>query len=115
MPGSLSGGGAHPAQGLAEGAMDEDGNALKRFRLTTSFGELDDPVEGNPFPPEHPAHRAWQRATRIAQVEICRISADASSSSDAASSLTVDNAGEWMQTMVVAKFDVWAERGLQAV
>jgi hypothetical protein len=45
------GGGTYSVRGLAEGAMDEDGNSFGRFRLPKSFGASDDPVEGNPFPP----------------------------------------------------------------
>lgn len=91
--------------------MDETGNAGARLRLPKSFGESDDPVEGNPFPPEHPAHQVWLEATRRAQAAINRISADAFLSSATPSSLTPGNADEWMQTLVLAKFDVWAERG----
>ena len=50
--------------------MDEDSNSPERFRLPKSFGESDDPVEGNPFPTEDRAHQVWSDATREAQAEI---------------------------------------------
>ena len=89
--------------------MDEDSNSPERFRLPKSFGESDDPVEGNPFPTEDRAHQVWSDATREAQAEICRINADASMT------LTRENADAWAPTLIVAKFDVWAKRGVQVV
>jgi len=115
MPESLPGGGNIFRKGLAEGAMDEDANVPERFRLPTSFGESDDPVDRNPYPPEHQDHRAWLEATRRAQAEVCRISSDAFALSGASSSLTPENADGWLPAMAVAKFDVWAARSLEFV
>ena len=42
-------------------------------------------------------------------MEVSRINAEASSL------LTPATANEWMPTLVVAKFDVWAKRGVQVV
>jgi hypothetical protein len=89
--------------------MDEDGNVPERLGLPNSFAEPDDPVEDNPFPPEHSAHRVWWEATRQAQGEIHRINIEAFGS------LIPENADEWMPTLIVAKFDVWAKRGVQVV
>jgi hypothetical protein len=89
--------------------MDEDGTAQKGFRLPESLAESGDPVEANPYPVEHPAHQVWIDATRQAEMEVSRINADASSL------LTPATAEEWMPTLVVAKFDVWARRGAQVV
>lgn len=89
--------------------MDEDGNLLERLRLPESLVGSGDPVEGNPYPVEHPAHQVWIDATRRAEMEVIRINADASSL------LTPATADEWMPTLVVAKFDVWARRGVRVV
>jgi hypothetical protein len=89
--------------------MEEGRNPPERLALPKSFAESDDPVEGNPYPTEHPAHRVWSEATRKAQAEICRINADASMT------LTPDSAEVWAQTLLFAKFDVWARRGVQVV
>jgi hypothetical protein len=87
--------------------MDEDGNTPERFRLPESFGESDDPVDCNPFPAEHPAYQVWLEATRRARAEICRI--------NVSSPLTPENTDEWMLLLTVAKFDVWAGRGVKVV
>jgi len=89
--------------------MDEDGNLLERLRLPESLVGSGDPVEGNPYPVEHPAHQVWIDATRQAEMEVIRTNADASSL------LTPATADEWMPTLVVAKFDVWARRGVRVV
>ena len=89
--------------------MNEDGNTPERFELPKSFAEASDPVGGNPFPPEHPAHGMWLDATRQAEAEVCRLNAAAHTA------LTLETAGEWMPTLVVAKFDVWAKRGVRFV
>jgi hypothetical protein len=108
VPGTLPGGGDF-SMGLAEGAMDDDQDLGARFRLPESFAEAGDPVEGNPYPTEHPAHQVWIGATRKAEMEVIRINSDASSM------LTPATAGEWMPTLVVGKFDAWAGRGVQVV
>jgi hypothetical protein len=89
--------------------MDEDGNAPDRLGLPKSLAESNDPVDGNPYTAAHPAHRVWLAATRRAEAEICRLNADAHVS------LTAETAIEWMPTLVAAKFDVWAERGVKVV
>jgi hypothetical protein len=87
--------------------MDDDDDRLGRFRLPESFAESGDPVEANPFPPEHPAHQVWMDATRKAEMELSCIN------TDAPALLTPATAHEWMLMLVVAKFDVWARRGVQ--
>jgi hypothetical protein len=89
--------------------MDDDDDRLGRFRLPESFAESGDPVEANPFPPEHPAHQVWMDATRKAEMELSCIN------TDAPALLTPATAHEWMVMLVVAKFDVWARRGVQVV
>jgi len=95
--------------GLAEGAMDDDVNAAERFRLPGSFAGSDDPVETNPYPVGHPAHQLWLEMTRQAQAEVFGIDAGAHEA------LSPETADEWMQRLVVAKFDAWARRGAQFV
>jgi hypothetical protein len=89
--------------------MDDEGRLSEGLQLPESLAESGDPVEGNPYPTEHPAHQVWMDATRQAEMEVSRINSEASSS------LTPDNADEWMPMLVVAKFDVWAGRGVQVV
>ena len=89
--------------------MDDDQDLPARLRLPETFAESGDPIEGNPYPTEHPAHQVWMDATRKAEMEVSRINAQAPSLHN----LADDN--EWMPTLVVAKFDAWARRGLQVV
>ena len=70
MPGTLPGGGDYSDRGLAEGAMDQDGNLPDGLRFPESLAESGDPVEGNPYPIEHPAHQVWIEATRHAELEV---------------------------------------------
>jgi hypothetical protein len=109
MPGTLPGGGAHAVMGLAEEAMDQEGKQPEGLRLPESLAESGDPVEGNPYPPEHPAHQVWNDSTRLAEMEVSRINATAPEL------LTPATSAEWMPTLVVSKFDVWARRGVQVV
>ena len=89
--------------------MDDKGNPPDWLRLPKSVADSDDPIDRNPYPIEHPAHRVWSKATREAQAEVCRINADASMT------LTPESADGWAQILLVAKFDAWARRGLQVV
>ena len=89
--------------------MHDDQDLSSRLRLPESFAGSGDPIEGNPYPTEHPAHQVWMDATRKAEMEVSRINSDASSL------LTPATADAWMPTLVVAKFDVWARRGVQVV
>ena len=98
-----------PLQTSRGAAMDDDQETSGRFRLPESFSQTDDPVGGNPYPQQHPAHEVWAGATRRAEAEISRINAEA------AASLTPDTANDWMQGLAVAKFGVWAKRGVQVI
>jgi hypothetical protein len=89
--------------------MDDEKDVSGRFRLPETFSQSDDPVDGNPYPHNHPAHDVWADATHRAEAEISQINADA------AASLTPDTAHDWMQRLVIAKFSTWAERGVQTV
>lgn len=89
--------------------MDKDGNLPEWLRLPHSLAESGDPIEGNPYPKEHPAYQVWIDATRRAEGEVCRIDAEASSS------LTPANADNWLPALAVSKFDVWARRGVKVV
>jgi hypothetical protein len=60
-----------PHQGLAEGAMSSRPDPAERFRLPDSFASVGDPIEGNPFPVDHPLHQVWIAAPRKAEEEVC--------------------------------------------
>ncbi len=110
MPGTLPGGGDYSVTGDSpRERWTRIGNLPEGLRLPESLAQSGDPVEGNPYPTEHPAHQVWIDATRQAEMEVSRINSDASSL------LTPATADEWMPTQVVAKFDVWARRGVQVV
>jgi hypothetical protein len=89
--------------------MHDDQDLSSRLRLPESLAESGDPIEGNPYPIEHRAHQVWMDATRQAEMEMSRINSDASAL------LIPATADEWMPQQVIAKFDVWARRGLQVV
>jgi hypothetical protein len=89
--------------------MDDNQDLSSRLRLPESFAGSGDPIEGNPYPAEHPASQVWMDATRKAEMEVSRIN------SEAPSSLTPATADAWMPALVIAKFDTWARRGVQVV
>jgi hypothetical protein len=82
--------------------MDEEGKQPEGLRLPATIAESGDPGTTNPYPTEHPAHQVWVDATRKAEMEVSHINSEASSL------LTPATADEWMPTLVIAKFDVWA-------
>ena len=80
-----------------------------RFRLPDSFASVGDPVEGNPFPVDHPLHQVWIEATRKAEDEVCH------NTSTALLNLTPAAAEDWPAALIIAKFDAWAQRGASVV
>jgi hypothetical protein len=82
---------------------------VERFRLPDSFASVGDPVEGNPFPVDHPLHQVWIAATRKAEDEVCH------NTSTALLNLTPGAAEDWTATIIIAKFDAWAQRGASVV
>jgi hypothetical protein len=81
----------------------------ERFQLPDRFASLGDPVEGNPFPVDHPLHQVWIEATRKAEEEMCHIT------STALMNLTPSPAQDWPATLIIAKFDAWAQRSASVV
>jgi hypothetical protein len=82
---------------------------VERFRLPDSFASVGDPVESNPFPVDHPLHQVWIAATRKAEDEVCH------NTSTALLNLTPGAAEDWPATIILAKFDAWAQRGASVV
>jgi hypothetical protein len=83
--------------------MSSQQDPSERLRLPDSFASLGDPVEGDPFPDDHPLHQVWISATRKAEEEVCHIT------SSALLNLTPGTAQDW--TRIIATFGAWAERG----
>jgi hypothetical protein len=76
----------------------------ERFRLPDSVARGGGPVTGNPFPFDDPLHRVWAERTRKAEETINRLTADGLSTEE-------PYTAAWAATLIVAKFDAWAERG----
>jgi hypothetical protein len=89
--------------------MSSQHDPSERFRLPDSFASVGDPVEGNPFPVDDPLHQVWIGATRKAEEEVCQIT------SSALSNLTPSTTQDWPATLIIAKFDAWAQRGASVV
>lgn len=79
------------------------------FALPETFATVGDPVPTNPFPADTTRHDVWKEATRVAEVEICQLNANAHGL------LTAENYLAWPADLTAAKFDVWAKRTLVAV
>jgi hypothetical protein len=82
---------------------------LKSLRIPSTFAAPADPIDENPFPIEDARHKVWKEATAQAEEQVCRIK------SGAHDALAPDTAFEWLPAVVVAQFDVWAERGVKVV
>jgi hypothetical protein len=86
----------------------DPGHASEPFRLPDTFAYGGDPVAGNPFPSDDPLHRVWAERTRKAEETINRLTADALSTRG-------PHTAAWAATLIVAKFDAWAERAVSVV
>jgi hypothetical protein len=96
-------------QGIAEGAMadpSEDPTKLPPGLLSTG-----DPVSENPFLAYDLRHKVWEDATRAAEIEV----ADLNSGLTKAATPEPQNFLACMFTLVTAKFDIWARRGIAVV
>jgi hypothetical protein len=89
--------------------MSSQPDPAERFRLPDSFASVGDPVEGNPFPIDHPLHQVWIGATRKAEEEVCHNTATA------LLNLAPSAARDWPAALILAKFDAWAQRGASVV
>ena len=89
--------------------MSSPQDPSERFQLSDSFASLGDPVEGNPFAVDDPLHQVWLAATRKAEEEVCRITFSA------LLNLTPSTAQGWPATLIIARFDAWAQRGASVV
>ncbi len=86
-------------------------------RLPESFAETGDPVDSNPFLASDARHGVWERATREAEQEASRIGAEALDAGKSYAEWLLDpvHPNDWLLDAPVAKFDVWAKRGVQVV
>ena len=87
--------------------MSSPQDPSERFRLSDSFASVGDPVEGNPFPLDASLHTVWIEATRKAEEAVC--------TSSALLNLPSRTSEDWATTLILAKFDAWAERGASVV
>jgi hypothetical protein len=84
------------------------GHASQPFRVPDSAGRGGGPVAGNPFPSDDPLHRVWAERTRKAEETINRLTADWLSTNEPYTAASA-------ATLIVAKFDAWAERAVSVV
>lgn len=70
-----------------------------------------DPVGSNPFPPAHPAHERWARATRDAEEHAFRLDADFLS----AVAVDLIDLNAKVAGRIIALFDIWTVRGINVV
>ena len=84
------------------------GPASGPFKVPDSFARAGGPVKGNPFPFDDPLHRVWAEGTRKAEETVNRLTADGLSTNE-------PHTAEWAATLIVAKYDAWAERAVSVV
>jgi hypothetical protein len=95
--------------------------------LPDSLQSAGDPIGDNPFSTDDRRYRVWQQATLNAEQELCRLNSEFLRKSPTGqegfaawmqqnkwASAAQDFAG-WTLDMCVAKFDIWARRGIQVV
>ena len=70
-----------------------------------------DPVEGNPFSNEDARHQVWKEATRDAEDKLHLLQFNLLQSSRVAA----EEPNTRLVNLAVAKFDIWAERGVRVV
>jgi hypothetical protein len=96
-------------------------------QLPANLRHAGDPVDGNPFPADDVRHKIWQKATLNAEEEVCRVNSEFLKRSPTGQQGFV----EWLRqgkvasaaqyfaastlALCVAKFDIWAKRGIQIV
>ena len=97
------------------------------FALPAGLQAAGDPVDGNPFPTNHPEHRVWQEATLKAEEELCRINSEFQKIQPTGNegftawmkkggpAWAVEAHAAWAISMCVGKFDIWAKRTIQVV
>ncbi len=82
-----------------------------QMRLPPGLATAGDPVDGNPFPIEHAAHRVWQEATLRAEHELC----DLNSKELVERHTTLDEIERWAIDLCLKKFNIWAKRNIHVV
>lgn len=97
------------------------------FTLPAELRSAGDPVDGNPFPTNHPGHRVWQQATLKAEEELCRLNSEFQKIQPTGNEgcaawiqkgepvWTPEAFAAWAIGMTVGKFDIWAKRNIQVV
>jgi hypothetical protein len=86
----------------------DPGHASDPFRVPDTFARGGGPVAGNPFLSDDPLHRVWADRTRKAEETINRLTAEWLSTNEP---YTAARAA----TLIIAKFDAWAERAVSIV
>jgi hypothetical protein len=81
------------------------------LRLPPGF-DSSDPVEGNPFPEGDVRHGFWDRATKEAEEEACRLNDDFMRRGRPT---TLQEIVPWDIALFTARYDIWARRGVRVV
>jgi hypothetical protein len=96
-------------------------------QLPANLQHAGDPVDGNPFPADDLRHKVWKDATLKAEEEACRVNSEFLKQSPAGQQGFVEwvqqgkmaSAAQyfatWTLALCVAKFDIWAKRGVHVV
>jgi hypothetical protein len=97
------------------------------FSLPGGFASAGDPIDGNPFPTGDPRHKVWQQATLMAEEELCRLNSKFLRGKPTGQEgfakwmeqnkwvSAREDFTAWVLSLCVAKFDIWAKRGIQVV
>jgi lambda repressor-like predicted transcriptional regulator len=110
--------------GKASGKNQEE---KQPTQLPANLQHAGDPVDGNPFPADDLRHKVWKDATLKAEEEACRVNSEFLKQSPAGQQGFVEWVQQgkmasatqyfasWTIALCVAKFDIWAKRGIHVV
>src|SRR5258708_3625636 len=84
--------------------------------ITLTTAELlephpEDPVQENPYPTNHQAHRVWERATHEAEEDLFRLQQEMLEKQHQ----SAEEHQNWHLELIFGKFQIWAKRGLSVV
>jgi hypothetical protein len=108
-------------------ASEKNQEEKQSTQLPANLQHAGDPVDGNPFPADDLRHKVWKDATLKAEEEACRVNSEFLKQSPTGQqgfvvwvqqgkmASAAQYFATWTLALCVAKFDIWAKRGIHVV